>query len=78
MDLANEKPITRLACFANTLGWRDLRVYQHTIDDSTISPQPFITTWYESGISEGGRNDLFLQINEIVMERIVDLVRACN
>ena len=47
-----QTPSSQLARLANLLGWPELRTCRH--DD---------TTWYESGKSEGGRNDLFLQIN---------------
>ena len=43
------------------LGWPDLRIYQHNcVDDGS----PTVTTWYESGQSDGQRSDFFLQINE--------------
>lgn len=44
-------------------GWVDLERFRDTMPaDSTKPAQPF--TWYESGVSTGGRLDLFLQINE--------------
>ncbi len=53
-----DKPLASLRTFARQLGWLHLRWYQHQLE-----PNEFVT-WYESGKSEGSRNDLFLQINE--------------
>jgi hypothetical protein len=42
----------RLSQLADLLGWPELHSHRHAD-----------TTWYESGLSEGGRSDLFLQFN---------------
>jgi hypothetical protein len=56
-----DKPLTELAQFAAALGWPDLRIYQHRHLEGDVVT---VTTWYESGVSEGLRSDFFLQINE--------------
>lgn len=58
------QPLAALTRFAEALGWPDLRMFQHTIDDDVVAPQPFVVTRYESGASGGVRTDFFLQMNE--------------
>jgi hypothetical protein len=53
------KPIAALRAFARRLGWPALRCHQHVWEDGNL-----LVTWYESGKTDGSRNDLFLQINE--------------
>jgi hypothetical protein len=70
------KPISNLTQFAATLGWSDLRTFQHSIDEKAVSPQPFLVTWYESGHSERDRSDFFLQINEAPSGQVVTYAGA--
>ncbi len=60
---SQEMSFDSLHHFASELGWSELRLCQHTINDSAVAPEPFVTTWYESGEANGGRSDFFLQIN---------------
>ena len=49
--------------FAASFGWSVLRRYQHVyIIDESCKRQ--VVTWYESSVSNCGRLDCFLQINE--------------
>jgi len=55
-------PHTRLKKLTRLLGWQTpLELHQHCSDPKS---KDTVITWYESGISTGGRQDLFLQINE--------------
>ncbi len=62
MTLPANKPLAALTEFAAILGWLGLRIYHHRCPQGDDS---ILTTWYESGVAEGGRSDLFLQFNEI-------------
>jgi hypothetical protein len=52
--------LAELVRFAAALGWSDLRMCEHRGGSEAGGA----TTWYESGPSDGVRNDFFLQINE--------------
>jgi hypothetical protein len=57
----SDKPLAELARFAAALGWSDLRMCEHRGSGEEAG---VATTWYESGPSDGVRNDFFLQITE--------------
>jgi hypothetical protein len=53
------KPVAALQEFVRRLGWPKLRYREHVIELTNVE-----VAWYESGVSDGSRDDLFLQINE--------------
>jgi hypothetical protein len=55
--------LRKLKLVAAHWGWNDLKRRRHTMPKQSPNPGKQIV-WYESGLSTGGRNDLFLQINE--------------
>jgi hypothetical protein len=57
--MTHSKREAALSRFAAKLGWSELRRYQHSGVPSSV-----LTTWYESGESQGLRSDYFFQVNE--------------
>ncbi len=57
-----KRPIAALRLFAGALGWSPLHAYQHEFPEGVEGARTI--AWYESGLSDSGRADLFLQINE--------------
>ncbi len=73
MSVPLDKPLAALSQFASALGWHELQIFQHRyLDGDTL----VTTTWYESGIANGRRSDLFLQLNEAPSGQIVTYVGA--
>ena len=57
------RPLSQLRKVAAEWGWPDLQRFTHNLPADERSPKKLVT-WYESGVCEGKRRDLFLQINE--------------
>lgn len=67
MPQDSEKPVVRLRKFVRLLGWRTpLRRYEHRIgaDAPPVNLRGRVIRWYETGVSNGGKLDCFLTINE--------------
>jgi hypothetical protein len=63
-DIASDKPLAALRCFARALGWPRLRMHESAIEFDHKPGKPTVVTWHESRPNRGLRDAPFLQINE--------------